>query len=179
MQLRHDNAMSAFQRRLTPGQAFSRMADACARAEICSADAAARLRRRGLSADDIGQIVDRLVEEGFIDDERYARAFVRDKYRFAGWGRRKIALALAAKRIPRDIAAEALDTAVDEEEYRARLIRLLRSKARSLPAELHDTFEGRQKLYAFAAGRGFESSLISSIISSDNEPIWPDEDCDE
>lgn len=162
---------------MTPDMALSRLADACARAEICSADASARLRRWGVGAADAARIVDRLVDEGFVDDARYARAFVRDKYRFAGWGRRKIAMALAAKRIPRDTLRQALDEAVDDGEYRSRLVAVLRSKARTLPAETLRTAAGRNKLYVFAAGRGFESSLIASVLSSETDRIWPETNC--
>lgn len=156
--------------------ALSRLADACARAEMCSADALARLRRWGVGPTDASRIVDRLVDDRFIDDARFARAFVRDKYRFAGWGRRKIAMALAAKRIPRETAREALDEAVDADEYRTRLVAALRSKARSMRPELLRTAEGRNKLFVFAAGRGFEGSLIASVMSSDCESIWPEEE---
>ncbi len=160
---------------LTPDIALTRLAAACARSEICSSDAMAKLRRWGIPSGAATGILDRLVDEGYISDERYARAYVTDKYRFAGWGRRKIALGLAAKRIPRSIASEALDNAIDPDEYRARLTDAVRAKARTLPSGLHHTYEGRQKLYAFAAGRGFESSLISSVINSTDPGIWPDE----
>lgn len=164
---------------ITPDTAFARLASACARAEICSTDALGRLRRWGIMPGDARKILDRLIDEGYISDERYARAYVRDKYRFAGWGRRKIAMGLAAKRISRSIAAEALDSAVDTDEYRSKLIAVIRAKARALSPQLRNTFEGRQKLYAYAAGRGFESSLISSVISATDITIWPETSDDE
>ena len=162
-------------RPISPDIALTRLAASCARTEICSADAREKLRRWGIMSADATHILDRLIDEGYISDERYARAYVRDKYRFAGWGRRKIAMGLAAKRIDRNIAASALDEAVDNDEYRSRLVAVIRAKARSLAPELRNTFEGRQKLYAFAASRGFESSLISSVIRSHETKIWPDD----
>lgn len=160
-------------RPISPQIALERLAGVCARQEVSEYDAREKLRRWGIASADATRILERLIDESFISDERFARAFVRDKYRFAGWGRRKIAIGLAAKRIERSIIAEALDEAVDEDEYRSRLEALLRAKARSLPPELHSTFEGRQKLYIFAAARGFESSLISSVINSSSISLWP------
>lgn len=159
---------------ITPEMALSRLAASCARSETCTADALARLRRWGIALSAANAIIGRLTDEGYISDSRYARAYVRDKYRFAGWGRRKIAMGLAAKRIARDIAAEALDEAVDSDEYLAKLTAVVRAKARTMPRELHNTYEGRAKLFAFAAGRGFESPLISAVIRSTDNPVWPD-----
>ncbi len=166
----------------TPQQALQQLAAACARAEICPADALARLRRRGLSAGDAQKVVDELVDRGFIDPERYARAFAADKMRFAGWGRRKIAMALRVKRLAREHISEALD-ALDPDEYEERLTAILRSKMRSLASAAPEPYELRRKLYAFAAGRGFESDLISRAVravvgsasedAGEGEELWP------
>lgn len=164
---------------LTPEMAMSRLAASCARTETCTADAMARLKRWGITPSAASAIIGRLTDESYISDSRYAQAYVRDKYRFAGWGRRKIALGLAAKRIARDIAAEALDEAVDSDEYLAKLTAVVRAKARTMPRELHNTYEGRAKLFAFAAGRGFESSLITAVIRSTDNPVWPDPSSDD
>ena len=164
---------------LTPEMAMSRLAASCARTETCTADAMARHKPWGITPSAASAIIGRLTDESYISDSRYARAYVRDKYRFAGWGRRKIALGLAAKRIARDIAAEALDEAVDSDEYLAKLTAVVRAKARTMPRELHNTYEGRAKLFAFAAGRGFESSLITAVIRSTDNPVWPDPSSDD
>ncbi len=82
-------------------------------------------------------------------------------------------------RSARDIAAEALDEAVDSDEYLAKLTAVVRAKARTMPRELHNTYEGRAKLFAFAAGRGFESSLITAVIRSTDNPVWPDPSSDD
>lgn len=164
-------------RPLTPETAQSKLAAACARAEICPADALARLRRRGLSMSDAEAIVDRLIDGGFIDAGRYARAFAADKMRFAGWGRRKIAMALRAKRIEREYITSALE-ALDPDEYESRLEAVLRAKARTLKSGSLEPYERRRKLFAFALGRGFESDLIGPAISgiSDNDDDYGGED---
>ena len=74
------------------------------------------LERHKVEADDISRILKYLVKEGYVDESRYAAAFVHDKVRFAKWGRSKIAQALWQKRIPADVADEALSH-IDEDEY--------------------------------------------------------------
>lgn len=161
-------------RPITPETAATRLAAACAQTEICPTDARKRLLRQGISGSEATKIISRLESEGFIDERRYARAFVRDKYRFAGWGRRKIAVGLAAKRIGRGVIEEALTEAVDAEEYEERLVALLRVRARSVKEEQQRTYEGRGKLYAYAVGRGYESELASRVIKERGEEIWPE-----
>ena len=81
---------------------------------------------------------------------------MRDRYRFSGHGRRKIILALIAKHIPRDIIDTALEE-IDDEIYFDNLCHFINRKASSLNMSL---FEDRNKVYRYAIGRGFESSLI-------------------
>ncbi len=148
---------------LTPQQAAERLADACSRAEYCTAELRQKLRRWQVPAADAQAIVEELQRKRFVDDDRYARAFVRQKVAFARWGRRKIAAALAAKRITGAAAREALDT-IDAAEYAAALRAVVAAKARSLGPEALATYEGRTRLFRHAASRGFETELISKTI---------------
>lgn len=139
----------------------------CARSEQCSFDIETKLRRTGLSYGQCIEIIESLQKRRFIDDRRFATAFVNDKYRFARWGKRKIKLALAQKRITGDIASEAIES-IDMTQYIEILRELMKSKSRSINEG--NTFEGRTKLFRFAASRGFEPDLISNIIRE--EDIW-------
>ena len=102
-----------------------------------------------------------LTEQGFINEERFAKAFVKDKFAFNGWGRIKIAHQLRQKGIPSEVIEEAM-TSIDDEAYRQRLIELLRAKWR--------TVQGREPRAAwaammrFAASRGFESSMAGECV---------------
>lgn len=149
-------------RPVTAEQALIRLETLCASSEQCTADLLRRLSRWGVSGDDSERIISRLRELRFVDDSRFARAYVRDKYRFARWGRMRIIMGLRAANISRDTIDDAL-AEIDEEEYEAILTALLRAKARS--ARLTDSYADRSKLFRFAASRGFESSLASRIIS--------------
>ena len=94
----------------------------------------------------------RLVDEKFIDEERYARFFINDKVRFNHWGRRKVEQALWAKRIPRDVYEPILNE-VSADSYEEVLLPLLRTKRRSVKGS--SDYEIRMKLIRFAMQRGF------------------------
>ena len=133
------------------------------RSEQCSYDLRRKLFNWGVSADASDKIINRLIAEKFVDDERFSTAFVRDKYRFSGWGRMKIMTHLAAKRISKSVAENALE-AINAEEYAEVALKALKARARALKEG--NTYEGRTKLYRFGVSRGFETSLVSSLIKS-------------
>lgn len=148
---------------ITPEQAMVRMEELCARAEHSSGEIMQKLLRLGIFPSDAERIVRSMTQRRFIDDSRFARAFARDKMEYARWGKRKIALALYQKRVSRELIAEALDS-LDTERYRLILHELIAAKKRNLAEP--DTYEGRTKLFRFAASRGFEPDLIASALRS-------------
>jgi regulatory protein len=108
-------------------------------------------------------LIAHLLKERYIDEARYAVAFVRDKYRFNQWGRVKIQQALRMKRIrPEDIAAGL--EAIDEEEYLENLRQLINQKRRSVKGA--SDYERNGKLIRFAIGRGYEMRDIMKFINS-------------
>ena len=146
---------------LTPPEALHRAAALCSSAEHCTADIREKLARWGVTEADSRTIIDRLVQERFIDEQRYAVAFVKDKFRFSGWGRIKMRYALQQKRIDGSDIDHALAT-LDEEQYNDRLLELLQAKSRSLRDD--DPEARRAKLFRFATSRGFESALIFNAL---------------
>jgi regulatory protein len=110
---------------------------------------------------DIDNIVEYLRKESFIDDTRYCRAFINDKYRFAKWGKVKIAQALMQKRLPQSTFGTLLNE-IDEEEYMKILTDTLRSKRKSIHAE--SDYERNGKLIRFAMSRGFELDDIKRCM---------------
>lgn len=119
-----------------PEVAQAKLEELCAASERCSWEILARLRRWGIGGAEASAIIDRLAEGRFIDDERFAHAFVIDKYRFARWGRIKIRAALYAKKVPSWMIEEAL-TEIDDTEYADNLLQLLRAKRLSLRESGH------------------------------------------
>ena len=150
-----------------PNAAYEWAASRCARAEYCRADLARKLADAELAQADIERVLDRLEDEHFIDHERYARAFVHDKFEYSQWGRVKISQALRLKKISRQLIQSALDEVIEPTRYAETLLALLRHKRRSLvydPTDRKARFAASQKLVRFGGSRGFETDLIFSTI---------------
>ena len=132
----------------------------CSRREYCRSDILKKVVS-ALDGDRQGaeKIVDILVDEKFIDELRYASAFVRDKSALSGWGTVKIRYMLSSKGIPRDVISEALGD-VDEGKARVRLEKLMENRYRSLK----DDPQCRLKMLRFGLGRGYEYDEVSSVI---------------
>ena len=138
--------------------------DLCSRAEYSSGEIRQRLLRKEISPDIAERIISELICARFIDDARFARAFVHQKVKYARWGRRKIAAALFQKGVGREQINDALNE-IDHDEYIEGLAELLRSKMRSLRVNADNlNFESKRKLYNFAAQRGFESSAVGEAM---------------
>lgn len=137
------------------------LAKYCSLAERCIYDVRKKIKAADLPEDAEKRIIDRLVQEKFIDEKRFVRSFVNDKFRFNHWGRIKISYELSRKNIKSEIYADAID-AIDEEEYISVLTDLLKSKKRTTKGRSpQDVF---QKLCRFAASRGFETPLIINTV---------------
>lgn len=154
-------AFSANRRPVSPEKARLRLEQLCAKAEHSTGELRRKLVQWGIDPQQAEEIIDNLRQRRFVDDARFARAYVLDKYRFGSWGRRKIMLGLYQKSVDAQVALKALDV-IDNTEYIRRLAAVLRSKA----GQLHETdsFESRQKLLRYAVGRGFEIDLAKRVI---------------
>ena len=156
----------------TEQEAYLQLAALCAQAEHCQQEMCDKMRRWEMAPEVQERVIARLIKERFIDDERYARAFVKDKIRYNKWGRRKVQLGLWMKRINDDIQQRVLNE-VDDEEYLAVLKPLLKQKAKSIKAE--SDYELIQKLVRFALGRGFTYDIIRQCLDVDEDMISDDE----
>lgn len=151
----------------TEQEAYLTLAALCAQAEHCQHEMLEKMRHWELSAEAQARVMERLVKERYVDDERYARAFVKDKVRYNKWGRRKVEQALWQKHIDEDIRQRALDE-VDDEEYLTVLRPLLQQKRKSTKAQ--SDYELNQKLVRFALSRGFTFDIIRQCIDVEDEP---------
>ena len=143
-----------------PDALLKRMAGLCAKSEQCTFDISTKLYKAGLPKEKREEIIAYLTVNRYLDDARFARSFASFKVRFAAWGKRKIRMALAAKRIPSDLISEALD-AIPEEDYTAALRRVVESKKKDLDVA---DYTQRAKIYRSLLARGFESALISRFL---------------
>ena len=146
---------------LTPGEALNKAAAYCTLCERCINEVSAKLTAWGIPHDEQQKIIARLIEEKFIDEERYCRAFVNDKVKFNRWGRIKITAALREKHLPQEHIKEALEN-IDEESYLQALKETIDIKRRELKGK--DDFATQQKIIRHAASRGYEPALILSTI---------------
>ncbi|MCR5239835.1 MAG: RecX family transcriptional regulator [Prevotella sp.] len=151
---------------MTEQEAYLQLAALCAQAEHCQHEMRDKMRRWELDETVQNRIIDRLIKERYVDDERYARAFVKDKIRYNKWGRRKVQQALWMKRIDADIQQQVLDE-IDEKEYLDVLRPLLKQKRKSIKAE--SDYELNQKLLRFALGRGFGFDIIRQCLDVGEE----------
>ena len=151
---------------MTEQEAYLQLAALCAKAEHCQQEMRDKMRRWGLDETVQNRIIDRLIKERYVDDERYARAFVKDKIRYNKWGRRKVQQALWMKRIDADIQQQVLDE-IDEKEYLDVLRPLLKQKRKSIKAE--SDYELNQKLLRFALSRGFGFDIIRQCLDVGEE----------
>lgn len=149
---------------------LGRMMALCSKREYCEADIRSRLSKAvkddmEIAADaaswaqEADEIIDLLKKEKFIDDFRYAKAYVRDKSAISGWGRVKIRHGLAARGVSKEAVAEALSE-MEGNPGMARLEKALRSKA----VVLKDDPQCRYKLLRFALGRGYEYEEIRGLV---------------
>lgn len=151
---------------ITETDALSRVAAYCSTAEHCRAEVTEKLQRWGIPYDAIDRIINRLEQEKYIDEERFCRDFIHDKYRFAKWGKIKIGQALQLKKIPQSVFYRYLNE-IDEDEYLAILDNLLAVKRKSVHAE--NEYELNNKLVRFALSRGFEMKDIRHCITLSDE----------
>ena len=148
---------------MTEQEAFLQLASLCANAEHCQHEMLEKMRKWELTEAVQARVMARLVKERYVDDERYARAFVKDKIRYNKWGRRKVQQALWLKRIDDNIQRTVLDE-ISDEEYLKVLKPLLKQKTKSIKAE--SDYERNQKLVRFALGRGFTFDLIRQCLDT-------------
>ena len=151
----------------TENDAYLTLAALCAQAEHCQYEMLEKMRRWELDDEAQARVMQRLVSERYVDDERYARAFVKDKVRYNKWGRRKVEQALWQKHIDEDIRQQVLDE-VDDDEYLSVLKPLLQQKRRSTKAA--NDYELNQKLMRFALSRGFTFDIIRQCLHVEEEP---------
>lgn len=142
-------------------KALNLVAAQCAKKEFCSADIVAKLRRWELSERDVAAIMEFLTKHRFVDDERFAKAYARDKARFNRWGQLKIAQMLRLKRIPEPMISNAL-AALPAKEDGDTCLALLRQKDRTLKEA--DPYKRRAKLCRFALGRGFDYDTVMHCL---------------
>jgi regulatory protein len=133
----------------------------CSRSEHCIDDIKTKLRSWNIEEHDSEKIIKILISENFINEERYASSFVRDKFRYNKWGRIKIKAALRMKKIPGDIITSSVNS-IDPGLYKKALEDMLIVHRKSVRAK--NQYDLKGKLLRYGLSKGFESDLLYDIL---------------
>ena len=147
----------------TPEQALAALMRLCARAEKSQEDARRLMRGWGVAEKDAEQVLGRLVRDRFIDDSRYAEAFVREKLRLSGWGEYKIRTALQRKGVSKERIDAALSQA-DRPAMGERLAQQLERKARTV--KYASPYELKTKLIRYGLSLGYDYEAVMDAASA-------------
>lgn len=134
----------------------------CSVQEKCIFDIKKKLQNWEISEENYNIIINTLVKEGFINETRYATAFVNDKFRFAKWGKIKIAYALKGKKISDSDIYKALNT-IDDTDYFLLVEKEIKKKLKIIKDS--DKNKLKAKLFRFSQSKGFESDLSFQVIN--------------
>ena len=157
-------------------QALSSLMRLCARAERSSGDARRLMATWGVPEQDREKVLQRLIAERFIDDERYASAFVREKVSLGGWGEYKIRAALRRKGIAEDIIARALQQispSQSTEQLTMRLARKLKT------VKYKSKYDLKNKLIRYGLSLGYTMEAVIPQVEKLIHDIKTEEECDD
>lgn len=148
-------------KRLTPKQAKLRAESYCAYQERSQQEVRNKLYKWGVYASDVEDIIIDLIEDNFLNEERFAFAYTTGKFKMKGWGKFKIKQGLQAKGVSTPLIKSALNS-IDTDDYFEKLAEVLKKKKESLKES--DTYILKQKLARFGLYRGFESHLVWDVV---------------
>ena len=133
----------------------------CDYQDRCKKEIFTKLDTFELAEDDYDFIVDFLNDEGYMNDERYCRSYVKSKLNLKKWGVNKIKLSLIAKGIDRAII-DAVVSEIDEDSYREELVKLLENKK----IDESDPYKRKAKLIRYAVGKGYSLSMVMEVLNN-------------
>lgn len=148
-------------------EALSRLQALCAKQDRSHKEIHDKLHEWGIFYNDADQIVGKLIEDNFLNEERYARSYARGKFRMNAWGRRRIVQELKMERVSEYCIRKAL-TEIREDDYLETLQQVIDKKMSQLDKEEHPS-KTKMKAAAYAIGRGFESELVWKLLNFTGE----------
>lgn len=152
-----------YQQKLTPGQALQKIKHYCAYQERSHAEVKEKLYGFGLYKKEVEPIISTLIEENYLNEERFAIAYAGGHFRSKDWGRVKIKYQLKQKQVSEYCIKKALK-AIDEEDYQKTLQRLFDQKLKTLKSE-KNIFIKKRKLQDHLLQKGFETELVRALIA--------------
>jgi len=150
-------------KRLGREQALQQIKHYCAYQERSHSEVKEKLYSFGLWKEDVETIIAQLIEENYLNEERYAKVFAGGKFRMKKWGRVKIKYALKQKKVSEYCIKQGLKE-IEEDQYRDTLKDLLQQKWKSLRSE-KNLFIKRRKATDFLVQKGYETELVSEALA--------------
>lgn len=133
----------------------------CDYQDRCKKEIFAKLNTFELVDDDRNFIVDFLNDEGYINDERYCRSYVKSKLSLKKWGVNKIKISLISKGVDRDII-DTVVSEIDQDSYKEELIKLLENKK----INESDPYKRKAKLIRYAVSKGYSLSMVMEVLGN-------------
>lgn len=155
--------MENYTRSLTPEQAYQKIKHYCAYQERSHFETKEKLYSFKLYKKDVEELISRLIEENFLNEERFAKAFARGRFNLKKWGRKKIEYELKQKRVSEYNIRKALQE-IDTAKYNSVLQKLTEQKWKALKAEQHITRQA--KTVNFLLQKGFERNLVIDAVKT-------------
>lgn len=149
---------------VSKAEALTKLQRYCAYQDRCHKEVRSKLLDLGIYGDTLEEIMAELVTENFLNEERFARSFVRGKFRIKNWGRIRILQELRTRHISDYCTRKGLEE-IDPEDYEQALINLLQQKYDALHSE-KDVFKRKHKTAQYAIRRGFESQLVWQTLKN-------------
>lgn len=149
------------QRKYPPFETRDRIKKWCDLQERAHSDVVKKLYTWGVWADEANQIVSELISDNYLNEERFARAFARGKFRIKNWGWKKIEMSLKQKSVSKYSIALAREE-IDPDDYTDTLKRVLEKKRPLIKAK--SDWERNQKLLRYAVGRGYEYEEVLKLL---------------
>ena len=158
--------MEKKKKKYTEQEAYTRLSALCAMGEHCCHDMQKKMKNWELPEGAEDRIIEKLVKEKFIDEGRFARAFVRDKFRYNRWGKIRIQQELRLRQISQKHIDEALEE-IESDDNLSTLTEIIKKKRPSVKGK--NEYEIKAKLIRFALGRGFSMDDITKVIGDIDE----------
>lgn len=149
---------------MTKEQALQKIKHYCGYQERCHAEVKSKLYSFGLWKKDVESIVSQLIEENYLNEERFAQMFAGGHFRLKQWGRVKIKHELKQKMVSEYCIKKGLKE-IDEADYRKTILKLFEKKWKALKGE-KNIFIKKTKATNYLLQKGYESALINEVVSS-------------
>ena len=137
----------------------------CAYQERAQQEIRNKLYEWGLHAADVEELISELITTNFLNEERFAMAYVSGKFNIKKWGKIKIKQGLKLRKVPDRMIAKALNS-IDYDDYLKVVLEAAEKKLRTITEK--DAYKRKNKLMSYLMGKGFESDVILSVLKDNN-----------